>query len=252
MNSMNAYGSLCAEFYDLDKPSAPVDALAFYVDRARKSGGRVLEPMCGSGRFLLPMSLAGFSVDGVDSSLPMLAACSARAHRLGVEVRVFQQDLASLALPHRYSMAFIPSGSICLITDECELQLALLRLRAHLEPGAALLLEIVSDDIELTSPAELETRVVTCTDGSSITYTCVASRVASAELLCYSGTYTKRAGYRVVETETEELVLRPYAPSRLMAMLAACGFTVAKAADESDLTFLANSGCTLIEAIADA
>jgi len=56
---MAAYGSLCTEFYDLDKPSAPADALAFYVERARKAGGRVLEPMCGSGRFLLPMSLAG-------------------------------------------------------------------------------------------------------------------------------------------------------------------------------------------------
>ena len=54
---MSAYGSLCTEFYDLDKPSAPADALAFYVARARKVGGRILEPMCGSGRFLLPMSL---------------------------------------------------------------------------------------------------------------------------------------------------------------------------------------------------
>ena len=38
------------EFYNLDKPNAPVGALSYYLDRARRTGGRVLEPMCGSGR----------------------------------------------------------------------------------------------------------------------------------------------------------------------------------------------------------
>jgi len=117
---MSAYGSLCTEFYDLDKPSAPADALAFYVARARKAGGRVLEPMCGSGRFLLPMSLAGLPVDGVDSSAAMIAACRAHARSLGSDVSVFLQELASLELPHRYSLAFIPSGSIGLVTDDEE------------------------------------------------------------------------------------------------------------------------------------
>jgi hypothetical protein len=52
---MSSYGSLCTEFYDLDKPNAPRDALDFYALKARAAGGRVLEPMCGSGRFLVPM-----------------------------------------------------------------------------------------------------------------------------------------------------------------------------------------------------
>jgi SAM-dependent methyltransferase len=249
---MSAYGSLCTEFYDLDKPSPPADALAFYVDRARKAGGRVLEPMCGSGRFLLPMSLAGLPVDGVDSSAAMLAACRAHARSLGSEVSVFLQTLASLELPHRYSMAFIPSGSIGLVTDDEELHKVLSRIHAHLEPGGSLLLELVCDDGQPLSPAVLEPRTVLCPDGSSITYTCIASRSTIPDTICYSGTYLRRQGTRTVETEFEELVLRLYDTQRVMAELAACGFEATTVSGASDSAFLAESGCMLVEARADS
>ena len=249
---MSAYGSLCTEFYDLDKPSAPADALAFYVARARKAGGRVLEPMCGSGRFLLPMSLAGLPVDGVDSSAAMLAACRAHARNLGSDVSVFLQELASLELPHRYSLAFIPSGSIGLVTDDEELHKVLSRIHAHLEPGGTLLMELVCDDGQPVNPAELKPRAVLCPDGSSITYTCIASRSTTPDTICYSGRYSRRKGAHTVETEDEELVLRLYDSQRITAELAVCGFKATTVSGASDLAFLAESGCTLVEAHTDA
>lgn len=245
---MTAYGSLCTEFYDLDKPSAPAEALAFYVERARKADGRVLEPMCGSGRFLLPMSLAGVPVDGVDSSPAMLAACRTHARKLGGHVSVFLQDLASLDLPHRYSLAFIPSGSIGLITGEEELRKVLSRLYAHMLPNGTILLELVNDHRQAVSPAECEPRAVLCADGSSITYTCSASRSTGPDTICYSGTYTKRHGARVIETEAEELLLRLYDAEQLSAELASCGFKATTVSGAGELAFLAESGCTLVEA----
>lgn len=249
---MAAYGSLCTEFYDLDKPFAPAEALDFYVHRARKAGGRILEPMCGSGRFLLPMSLAGLVVDGVDSSPAMLAACRAHARRLGADVSLFLQNLAALELPYRYSMAFIPSGSIGLITDERELQGVLSQIAAHLEPNGTFLLELVSGTDLAVSLTESEPRTVQCADGSSITYRCNASRSNTPDTICYSGTYTRHYGTRVVGTEAEELLLREYDPQRLSAQLLACGLKTTAVSGASELSFLAASGCTLIEARADA
>jgi hypothetical protein len=249
---MAAYGSLCTEFYDLDKPSAPSEALAFYVERARNAGGRALEPMCGSGRFLLPMSLAGLPIDGVDSSPAMLAACRTHARKLGVDVRLFLQDLATLELPHRYSMAFIPSGSIGLITGEEELHRVLSRICAHLEPNGTLLLELVISAGEAIGLTELEPRAVLCADGSSITYKCNASRSTRLDTICYSGTYTRHHGTRVVETEAEELLLRLYDPENISVALANCGLKTTKVSGASELAFLAASGCTLVEARADA
>lgn len=246
---MAAYGSLCTEFYDLDKPAAPAEALDFYVQRARKAGGRILEPMCGSGRFLLPMSLAGLTVDGVDSSPAMLEACRTRSRELAAHPSLFLQDLALLELPHRYRMAFIPSGSIGLITEEEELLAALSRICVHLESNSSLLLELVTGHSESLSPTELEPRTVLCADGSSIIYTCCASRSTRPNTTCYLGTYTRHNGTQVVETEAEELLLWRHDPQVLCRMLEDCGFKETTVSGAAELPFLSESGCTLIEAV---
>lgn len=55
MKKLEAYLSLCAEVYDLSKPKAPEDVYAFYRNYTMKANSRILEPMCGNGRFLLPL-----------------------------------------------------------------------------------------------------------------------------------------------------------------------------------------------------
>src|SRR5207248_8049053 len=72
------YKRLLTEAYDLDKPEAPEQELARWMQFAREAYGPVLEVMCGSGRFLVPLARAGIDIDGVDASDDMLAACSQR------------------------------------------------------------------------------------------------------------------------------------------------------------------------------
>ncbi|MFO7787927.1 MAG: class I SAM-dependent methyltransferase [Halospina sp.] len=76
---MNSYGKLSTAFYDLDKPYPPPDALAFYTHYARAAGSPILEPMCGSGRFLIPLMQEGFKITGVDASYDMLSGSACRA-----------------------------------------------------------------------------------------------------------------------------------------------------------------------------
>ena len=49
----NYYGSLCTEMYELLHKKAPEDELNFYLSYAEQ-GLKILEPLCGSGRFLVP------------------------------------------------------------------------------------------------------------------------------------------------------------------------------------------------------
>jgi len=247
---MTAYGKLCTEFYDLDKPVAPADALAFYINQARVTGGRILEPMCGSGRFLLPMVQSGLLVEGVDSSNAMLDACQNRARDLGLEVTLYQQDLESIELPHRYTMAFVPSGSIGLVTTDAGIRRVFSGLRSSLQPNGTLLLEVTDKEHFDDGPTEYNPRTVTCQDGSTITYQCYASRPSGAIL--FSGTYLKRRGETLIETETEELLLREYDVDEIAEALISCGFRNLKLLRSSELAFLINSGCTLIDARADA
>lgn len=136
---MESYGELCTLFYDWDKPAAPALALEWYVQHLPREN--VLEPMCGSGRFLVPLLQQGFQVAGADPSAAMLDACRARLEALGLSAPLFRQSLQEMTLPGRYAAAFIPASSFCLIVEPGEALEALQRLHRHLLPGAPLLLE---------------------------------------------------------------------------------------------------------------
>ena len=77
--TLDTYLSLCTEVYELSKPNPPEDAYAFYRDYAVKVNGPILEPMCGTGRFLLPLLEEGFDVHGFDASDHMLGVLHAKA-----------------------------------------------------------------------------------------------------------------------------------------------------------------------------
>lgn len=47
----NYYGSLCTEMYEILHKEAPQEELEFYLSYAEKEMS-ILEPLCGSGRFL--------------------------------------------------------------------------------------------------------------------------------------------------------------------------------------------------------
>ena len=67
-STKNYYGSLCTEMYEILHEKAPQDELNFYLSYAEK-GKKILEPLCGSGRFLIPFMERGFDICGMLSML---------------------------------------------------------------------------------------------------------------------------------------------------------------------------------------
>ena len=63
------------ELYDLASPYVKRADLAFYLEEAEKSRGKVLEVACGTGRVLLPIARKGISITGIDQSPFMLERC---------------------------------------------------------------------------------------------------------------------------------------------------------------------------------
>jgi len=90
--SAKAYGKLCTQFYDLHKPQAQEESLQYYISCAKRCFGPILEPMCGSGRYLIPMMEQGFSIQGFDSSPSMLEACKEKC----LKKRAFSPNTSSL------------------------------------------------------------------------------------------------------------------------------------------------------------
>lgn len=223
---MSGYGRLCTEFYDLDKPHPPLRAFEFYLAAARAAGGPVLEPMCGSGRFLVPLVRSGVDIDGFDASPEMLGACRQRAQALGLRASVALGSLGEYRPPRAYDLAFIPAGSFCLLTEPAVVARALDSLRASLAPGGRLLLEVERflDDGSLESNGTWTGRWVTRLDGSRIVISGLTSFDAQKRISHGMNRYDLVKDGVVLETEYEELDLRHYDEAELLALLAAAGF----------------------------
>ena len=108
----NYYGSLCTEMYAILHKDAPQDELSFYLSYAEK-GMKILEPLCGSGRFLVPFLERGMDIRGMDLSTEMLAKLKEKAPT----AKVVQRDILEYDSEEKYDYIFISSGSVSLFTD---------------------------------------------------------------------------------------------------------------------------------------
>ncbi len=218
---MPIYGNLCTQFYDLDKPEPPSDALAFYLRHLEAAQGPALEAMCGSGRFLIPLLERGIQIEGMDASASMLEACRARGAQKGLAPGIYQQLLQELSLPQRYGCVILPGGSFGFVVEEEDVAESLVRLYRHLLPAGQLVLEVLTPAARATSPG----RWITRPDGARIVENTLHARYDSAaNLEHFTLAYELFKGGRMVEEEREEYTLRHYEPEEFALLLAAAGF----------------------------
>jgi len=224
---VSSYGKLCTEFYDIDKPEPPPDAFDFYLAQAERAGGAILEPMCGSGRFLLPLLARGFDVVGSDASPHMLAACRAHARRLGLEPALKEERLDALTNDRRFALIFIPSGSFCLITDEAAAFAGLVRVRELLVPNGRFIVEVERRD--RTRCSELSGtwggRWVTRPDGAKIVLSWLSQYVAPSGISSTLHRYELLKEGRLWAREFEDFELKLYELSAFRELLTRAGFS---------------------------
>ena len=223
---MSAYGPLCQQFYDADKPRPDDAELAWYLDRLPRDAGPVLEPMCGSGRLLVPLAERGFAMHGVDTSAAMLGACRARLAAAGLAATLVRQDTAVLNLPFRYGAAFVAAGSFQLLADPAHARSALARIHAHLVPPRMLLLDLHVPDAALHPPgaAAVEVRSVRDAGGTRITLRSESTVDRDARLLSMQIRYERRGPGGAIEREDEALAITWYDEAEITALLESVGF----------------------------
>ncbi len=138
---------LFAHYYDADMGDF-ADDLPLYRELARRNEGRVLDAMCGTGRVVVPLAVAGFDVVGVDIAPEMVRVVERKRSELQLEQRlhVVQADIRTLALPQRFGLVLVPMNSFMHL-ETVEDQLAALRsIRRHLEPNGLVVLDLFHPD----------------------------------------------------------------------------------------------------------
>lgn len=139
---MSEYDAI-ARFYDADH-SGFADDIPFYCELARRTGGRVLDVMCGSGRLIVPLAQAGLRVTGIDSSAAMIERARMRVAAAGVTARaaLHHSDVRSALPAGPYNLAIVALNSFMhLLTIEDQLA-ALARIHNVLNPGGLLAIDV--------------------------------------------------------------------------------------------------------------
>ena len=140
------YTGLVADLYDalVSEPARADD----YVGFLEAAGTPALELACGSGMPLVDLVSRGYAVEGLDSSEDMLARCRERAAAAGVDVTLVRGEMQRFDLGRRFRAVFLAGGSFTLLTSDEDALSALRCIRAHLEPGGAVLIPLEVPDLE--------------------------------------------------------------------------------------------------------
>jgi SAM-dependent methyltransferase len=223
--SFSMYKKLCVEFYDLEQHPRHERALSFYLQHALQARGSILEPMCGTGRFLIPMLQAGLDVEGFDASSYMLDALKKKYAIVdSKEAPVSQQFVQDFISSKKYSLIFIPYGSWGLITDMSDVQKGLARLYDCLLPDGVFMVEIETV-ASVPQPCGIWRRGShTRTDGSTIALKFITSYNSTTQIFQAQSYYESKVN-RVLEQEEELFEQYLYRIDEFDDMLNAIGFS---------------------------
>lgn len=223
---LSTYLKLCTEFYDLEHHFNGEQALSFYMHHALEAHGLILEPMCGSGRFLIPMIKAGLDVEGFDASPYMLDALRKKYADFSYqEAPVWQQFIQNFKSSKRYNLIFIPYGSWGLITVREDSKKCLEVLYAHLKPEGKFIVEIETVE-SVPQPCGVMRRGTHArADGSIVALSFIASYQPLIQMFQSSCRYESIIEGKVVDYEDELFEQYLYRQDEFDQLLREVGFT---------------------------
>jgi len=215
------------EFYDSFYED--VDDLGFYTDLARRTGGPVLEAMCGTGRLLVPLARAGFEVTGLDSNTMMLAQARKKLEGVkaiaGHRVTLVEGDIRNFDLKKKYRLNILAFSSINHLLTPEDQDRALACIRHHISEEG--LLAVASfyphDDQPRTEMLDKE---VELENGDLLIRYSTLSRDDNEGLLHIAYKWELEREGRIVREHDSELHLRLLRPKQLGALLENAGFEV--------------------------
>lgn len=136
-----------APYYDLLHQSLTAD-IGFVLTLAGHTGSPILELGCGTGRLLLPLARAGYTVTGLDNAPAMLARAQ---RRLAAEpgavrerIQLVAADMSAFSLAQeRYALALIPYNTLLHLDPVAAVATCRAVARA-LAPGALFFLDLAN------------------------------------------------------------------------------------------------------------
>ncbi len=126
-----------AALYDAAFDWAVEDEVGSISGLSGLAEGRVLEPMCGSGRLLRGFRASGYDTVGVDASREMLSLARSHYERHGFEGVWIQADVRDFALDEACDLAVCPINSLAHLLTPSDMLAHLNCMSRNLYEGAS-------------------------------------------------------------------------------------------------------------------
>ena len=223
MKQPSLYLNLCAEFFDLDKPTASLQEYAFYLQYVSKTPGPILEPMCGTGRYLIPFLEDGYTIDGFDASPFMLHLLQKKAAQKNLTSHVWQQFLEDVQNTETYNLIFIPDCSFCLFLDDSKIRICLEKIYTLLKPNGTFVFDL---ETIYSVPAHIgiwQGKAYTKENGQHLIFNMLPLPITNniATVVCRYELVEKT---QIIKTEIEYFQIKLYEPTEMDALLKKVGF----------------------------
>jgi SAM-dependent methyltransferase len=242
------YGQLCTEFYDADKKFATEEEIDFYKSIFNVSQ-HILEPMCGSGRLLIPLLQAGFTVDGIDNSKYMLKSCKERALKLGLTPRLFENNIEAINFNNEYDGIIIPFGSFQLFYPRGKAFSMLKKFKRALKPNGKLVMDLFVpwDALWENKEEEKSSREINIDDNTKIKIESNNKANKYEQFIDCHSIYTKWQNEKCIAEEKEHMYITWYYVYEMELILEKYGFKKIEHKgrflnNEEILTFIAEVG----------
>ncbi|MHB1526935.1 MAG: class I SAM-dependent methyltransferase [Candidatus Dormibacteria bacterium] len=217
----------------MDKPiGRSFGDVEYYAQHLAGVSGRILEPAVGTGRILIPLVEAGFTVEGLDTSPEMLAVCRQHCRDHGLDPLTRQEDMTTFVERAAYAAVIIPTGSIALLDGrEATLQ-ALACFHDCLEPSGRLVVDVPPPQLIMAAEPMRTWRVdpfVWTLQTMHIAYDAAANQTTRWLR------YEKWNDGALIATELQPFRLQHWSVTEFQGLLAEAGFTdITVAADYQD------------------
>lgn len=240
------YEQLCTEFYNADKKFASGDELKLYQELFSKED-ILFEPMCGSGRLLIPLMQLGYAVHGIDCSSAMLNSCKLRANALNLYPILFEDDILDFKTTQKYNGIVIPFGSFQLFYPRKNAYQALEKFYDLLLPNGKLVLDLFVpwDAMHEHGAIDESKNQVILPSGEIIEIHSHTTSDRFSQHMHSKNKYTKYFNKKLVAEEFEEMDILWYYKFEMELILEKYGFKNIKHIDRflnqsQHMTFIAN------------
>lgn len=246
---MNTYDPF-ARYYDADFRDY-LDDLPFFNELARRTGGPILELMCGTGRLLAPLAEAGHQITGVDVSPAMLAIAAERVAEAGLaeRIRLIEGDVRDVPLPAgQFALAFVAVNSFMHLEAVRDQLACLSNVRRALAPRGLVVIDLFNPDP--TEVAREDNRLVLdreyWLDGRHVQKFVAIDSDAAAQLSHVTYLYDETDAEGRLSRRTMRFTMRWLYRYELEHLLARAGFSVRNIYGSYELDGFGNGSPRLI------